>query len=240
LKRDHRPYSIKRLSSRFEAWYVNHFLRPQFEELGGETTFMKPWHVEINGGPVFLGDYANVIATPDNKVRFTVWSSYGKEGCIKIGKYCLICAGVRISAATNITIGDNCMLANRVYITDADWHDIYDRSMFVGQSSPVTIGKNVWIGDSAIVCKGVHIGDNSIIGAGAVVVRDVPPNVIAAGNPAVIVKHLDTDRPIQTRGDWFTTLTKLKTEVEEKERNNLKDNSLIGWLRSLVFPLKGD
>ncbi|MBN1662849.1 MAG: acyltransferase [Deltaproteobacteria bacterium] len=201
---------------------------------------MKPWHVEINGAPVFVGDYANVIATPDNKVRFTVWSNSPDEGFIRIGNYCLICAGVRISAATNITIGDNCMIANRAYITDADWHDIYDRSMFVGRSEPVIIGNNVWIGDSAIVCKGVQIGDNSIIGAGAVVVKDVPPNVIAAGNPAVILKSLDTDRQMQTRGDWFTILSHMTAEAEIKERNYLKGNTIAGWLRSMLFPAKGD
>ena len=201
---------------------------------------MKPWCVEVNGGPISLGDYANIIATSDNKVRLTVWSNRQGEGHIQIGKYCLICAGVRISAATEITIGDNCMLANRVYVTDADWHDLYDRSMFVGQSSPVRIGNNVWLGDSAIVCKGVTIGDNSIVGAGAVVVRDIPPNVVAAGNPAVVLKQLDTDKPMQTREDWFSIIAQLSAEVKENEKNNLKGNTLWGWLRSLVFPLKGD
>jgi acetyltransferase-like isoleucine patch superfamily enzyme len=201
---------------------------------------MKPWHVEINGAPVSLGDYVNVIATPDNRVRFTVWSIKDDEGYIKIGNYCLICAGVRISAATGITIGDNCMIANRAYITDADWHDIYDRSMFVGQSAPVHIGHNVWIGDSAIVCKGVHIGDNSIIGAGAVVVKDIPANVVAAGNPAIVMKSLDTDRPMQTRRDWFTILAELTEEAEIKERNYHKGNTFIGWFRSMVYPMKGD
>lgn len=201
---------------------------------------MKPWCVEVNGGPISLGDYANIIATSDNKVRLTVWSNRQGEGHIQIGKYCLICAGVRISAATEITIGDNCMLANRVYVTDADWHDLYDRSMFVGQSSPVRIGNNVWLGDSAIVCKGVTIGDNSIVGAGAVVVKDIPPNVVAAGNPAMVLKQLDKDKPMQTREDWFSIIAQLTAEVKENEKNNLKGNTLWGWLRSLVFPLKGD
>lgn len=240
MKRDHRPLTIKRLASRFELWYADHFLRPQFEEMGKDAIFMKPWHVEINGAPVSLGDCVNVIATSDNKVRFTVWSKKEHEGRIRVGNYCLISPGVRISSATSISIGDNCMLANRVYITDADWHDIYDRSMFVGQSIPIHIGNNVWLGDSAILCKGVNIGDNSIIGAGAVVVKDIPANVIAAGNPAVVMKYLDTDRHIQTRKDWFNILSELKTEAEIKERCYHKDNTVIGWLRSMVYPLKGD
>jgi acetyltransferase-like isoleucine patch superfamily enzyme len=240
VRRDHRPYIIRRLINRIEVGYIRHFLRPQFEELGREITVLKPWHVEINGGPVSLGDYANIIATPDNKVRFTVWSNQSGEGRIVIGRYCLICAGVRISAARGITIGDNCMLAQRVYITDADWHDLYNRGQFVGQSSPVRIGNNVWIGDSTIVCKGVTIGDNSIIGAGAVVVKDVPPNVIAAGNPAGVLKTLDPDRPMQTREDWFKFMSQLTAEIKEKEENDFKGNTLRDWLRSLVYPLKGD
>jgi len=88
-----------------------------------------------------------------------------------IGKYCLLCPGVRISAGCEIVIGDSVMMAQGAFITDSDWHGVYDRSLSVGESIPVHIGRNVWIGDSAIVTKGVAIGENSIIGAGAVVVR---------------------------------------------------------------------
>jgi len=55
-------------------------------------------------------------------------------------------------------------------------------------AKPVTIGDNVWIGGGAIVCPGVTIGDNSTIGAGSVVTRDIPPNVLAVGNPCRIVR----------------------------------------------------
>ncbi len=240
MRKDHRPYFIKRLSHRFEVWYLNHFLRPQFESLGIEPTVMKPWFVEVNGGPIHVGDYANIVATADNKVRLTVWPQKPGEGIIRIGHYCLICPGVRLSAATEITIGDNCMLAHRVYITDADWHDLYDRCRFVGPSSPVRIGDNVWLGDSVIVCKGVTIGDNSVIGAGAVVVKDIPSNVVAGGNPAVVLKALDQDRPIQTRRDWFAVMAQLKKESIEKEKTELRDNTVWSWLRSRFFPAPGD
>ncbi len=103
LRRDHRPYILKRLDLNFQKWYANHFLRPQFEHLGQGCTFMKPWHVEIFGGPVSLGDYATVIATPDRKVRLTVWSDLeggGKDRDRTTAA--LICPGVRISAATEI------------------------------------------------------------------------------------------------------------------------------------------
>ncbi len=159
---------------------------------------MKPWHVKIFGESIELGNYATVIATSDNKVRLSVWPSKKGEGHIRIGDYCLICPGVRISSASEIRIGDNCMLASGVYIIDCDWHGIYNR-ISIGKAIPVKIEANVWLGDGAIVCKGVTIGENSIVGAGAVVVNSVPPNVIAAGNPARVVKSLNPEEQITPR-----------------------------------------
>lgn len=57
-------------------------------------------------------------------------------------------------------------------------------------AAPITIGNNVWIGGGAIICPGVTIGDNTTIGAGSVVVKDIPPNVVAAGNPCRVIRHL--------------------------------------------------
>lgn len=54
------------------------------------------------------------------------------------------------------------------------------------------IGNNVWLGGGVIVCPGVTIGDNSVIGAGSVVTKDVPANVVAAGNPCRVIRALDT------------------------------------------------
>ena len=240
MKRDHRPYFLKHLDIRFQKWYVNHFLRPQFERLGKRTTFMKPWHVKIFGESISLGNYANVIATSDKKVRLTVWSNFGEKGRIKIGDYCLICPGVRIGAATEIVIGDSCMMAQGSYITDSDWHGLYDRSQPVGQTAAVRIGNNVWIGDSAIVCKGVTIGDNSIIGAGSIVTKDIPSDVIAAGNPAIVIKKLDKTRRIKTRAEWFSDPEDLARRFREIDREKLGGNTIFGWLRSLLFPRKGD
>ncbi|MBW2557992.1 MAG: acyltransferase [Deltaproteobacteria bacterium] len=240
MKRDHRPYFLKHLDIRYQKWYVNHFLRPQFERLGKRTTFMKPWHVELFGENISLGNYANVIATSDKKVRLTVWSNFGEKGRIKIGDYCLICPGVRIGAATEIVIGDSCMMAQGSCVTDSDWHGLYDRSQPVGQTEAVRIGNNVWIGDSAIVCKGVTIGDNSIIGAGSIVTKDIPTDVIVAGNPAVVIKKLDKTKRIKTRAEWFSDPENLSKQFREIDRNTLEGNTIFGWLRSMLFPSKDD
>jgi acetyltransferase-like isoleucine patch superfamily enzyme len=240
VRRDHRPYFVKRLDIALQQWYANYFLRPQFDHLGKGSLFLRPWYVELFGWPITLDDYANVIATPDKRIRMTVWSDMEEAGRIQIGKYALICPGVRISSAMGISIGDSCMLAQGVYVTDSDWHDIYDRGVSIGRKAAVKIGNNVWLGDSAIVCKGVTIGDNSIVGAGSVVVRDVPPNVVAAGNPADVLRQLDSNRYVGTRADWFSDPEKLACQFDEIDRDILKDNTIFGWMRSRLFPRRGD
>lgn len=161
------------------------------------------------------------------------------SGFIDIGHYCLVCPGVRISSSRGITIGSNCMLASHVYVTDADWHGIYNR-IDMGQTAPVTIEENVWIGDSAIICKGVTIGQNSIIGAGSVVVDPVPANSIAAGNPAKVVKKLDQNKTIIARSQLFSDPDKLAQDIDAFDQAMLKDNTFLHWVRNFLSPLRGE
>ena len=239
LRRDHRPYYLKKAYLKFQEFYVNHFLRPQLEHLGKGFMFMRPWHVEIFGAPIEVGDYVNVVASSDRNVRLAVWAEHADRGRIRIGNYCLICSGVRIGSAHEILIGNNCMIASNAYITDSDWHDIYNR-ISIGKTEPITIEDNVWIGDSAIVCKGVTIGKNSIIGAGAVVVDDIAANCVAAGNPAKIVKKLDALHPFTTRAHWFSDPEKLYADFDQADKALLGNNSLLHWLRCLLFPSGSD
>jgi tetrahydrodipicolinate N-succinyltransferase len=132
------------------------------------------------------------------------------------------------------------MLAAGSYITDADWHDLYDRTKSVGVTKPVTLADNVWVGDGATVCKGVTIGENSIIGAGALVTSDVPANCVAAGNPAQVVKQLDPQKEIVTRAHLFRDVKALDKEIDSINRYTLHNNTLGNWLRTLLFPRRGD
>ncbi|MEJ2041438.1 MAG: acyltransferase, partial [Desulfosarcinaceae bacterium] len=186
-----------------------------------------------------IGDYATVIATADKKVRLSVWPDKPGRGRIRIGDYSLICPGVRISSAEDILIEDNCMLANGAYVTDADWHGIYDR-LSLGRAEPVHLHKNVWIGDSAIVCKGVTIGENSIVGAGAVVAASLPANCIAVGNPARVVRELDPGEDFTTRARLYANPAALAKNFIKWEQAVLRENTLFGWLRHLLFPARGD
>ncbi len=237
--KDHRPYVVKKAYLKFQKFYASHFIAPQLTHLGRGFSFMRPWHVELFGAPIRIGRYATVIATPDKKIRLSVWPAEAGQGHITVGDYCLICPGVRISSAMGITVGDNCMIANGVYLTDSDWHGIYNRISF-GQGEAIEIGNNVWIGDSAIVCKGVTVGENSIIGAGAIVVEPVPANCVAVGNPARVVKQLDPRETFTTRAQFFSDPAKLARDFMAWEQAVLQGNTLFGWLRHLLFPTRGE
>ena len=239
MNRDHRPYFVKKLYLTFERSYTRRYIRPQLASLGAGATFMKPWYVEIFGAPVSIGNYATVIATADSRVRLSVWHDAAGSGRIDIGDYVMLCPGTRISSAAEVSIGNGCMIAAKAYITDCDWHDVYDR-LGVGRARPVNIHANVWVGDSVIICKGVTIGKNSVIGAGAVVVNDIPANVIAAGNPARVVRQLDPAKRFNTREQWFADPAKLFSDIDQLDREMLKPNSVLHWLRYLLRPRNGE
>ena len=240
MRRDHRPFWVKRLYLGYRSWHVEHFLRPQFEYLGNHGTYMNPWYVHVAGPNVSLGHCATVIGAPDARVRITVWGRGHDQGRISIGDYALITPGVRITASDLIEIGHSCMIASGAYITDSDWHSLYDRIERNAEPAPIRIGDNVWIGDRATVLKGVTIGDNSVVGAGAVVAKDVPANVVVAGNPARVVKELDPEGPFRTRADFYADPEFLDLEMSRYDRELLAGNTLFNWLRTIVAPSRRD
>ena len=101
------------------------------------------------------------------------------------------------SISSSIRIGRHCLLAGGVQVFDMDGHPLDAESRRAGEptppegTAPVVIEDDVWIGTQAIILKGVTIGSRSVVAAGAVVSRDVPPDVVVAGNPARVVKRLD-------------------------------------------------
>jgi acetyltransferase-like isoleucine patch superfamily enzyme len=103
-------------------------------------------------------------------------------------------SGGTICAAEAVTIGACTMFGANVTVVDNDFHPLTStnrRYCNEGiRSAPVVIGRNVFVGTGAVILKGVHIGDNSIIGASSVVTSDLPANVIAAGNPCKTIAPL--------------------------------------------------
>jgi acetyltransferase-like isoleucine patch superfamily enzyme len=238
IRKDHRPYWLKKLFAKYNDFYVDNFLAPQFEYFGEGHNIMGAKYFDIYGRNISIGDYPTMVASPDNYIHLTTWSLEDHEGEISIGKYCLITPGVRIASASKITIGDGCMFANSAYISDADWHGIYDRAIPVGKTSPIILKENVWIGDRAVIGKGVTIGKNSIVAAGAVVVKDVPDDVVVGGNPAKIIKELDPQIDGTTRIKLFEDPEGLKDLYNQIDIYTLKNNSLIEYLKSKFIRTK--
>lgn len=91
----------------------------------------------------------------------------------------------------DIYIGDNCMFGPNVTIATAG-HPVEPRLRSRGMqfNLPVRIGKNVWVGGGAVLLPGVTIGDNTVIGAGSVVTKDIPANVVAVGNPCRVLREI--------------------------------------------------
>lgn len=107
-------------------------------------------------------------------------------------------SGGAICAAKAVHIGAHCLLGANVTITDTDFHALaaegrrYNAQHDAIGCAPVTIEDNVWLGMNVIVLKGVTIGTNTVVGAGSVVVKSLPPNVIACGAPARPVQSLSS------------------------------------------------
>lgn len=103
---------------------------------------------------------------------------------------------VHISAWNKVIIGDNVLIASKVYISDVSHGEINSDNYNINLTpieqplycKKVEIDENVWIGENVCVLPGVHIGRNSIIGAGSVVTKDIPSYSIAVGIPAKVIK----------------------------------------------------
>lgn len=130
----------------------------------------------------------------------------GAKGKCQVGNFTLL-NGALVMAEERIEIGSYCLISWNVGIADSDFHPLEPAQRLIDaqalapflkdrparpplRTAPVIIADNVWIGMNATILKGVTIGENSVVAAGSVVSKSVPPNTVVAGNPAVVVKQL--------------------------------------------------
>lgn len=114
---------------------------------------------------------------------------YGFNLSIGVGSF-MNFGGIVLDSSP-VTIGDHVQIATGVQLLTAEHPlDAGERRQGIELNRPVTIEDGVWIGAGVIVCPGVTIGEDSVIGAGSIVTRDVPPGVLAFGNPCRVVREL--------------------------------------------------
>jgi acetyltransferase-like isoleucine patch superfamily enzyme len=152
-----------------------------------------PFTVEFSGANRFFQSTLHAIKVGNNtRFGYSTRIDAGFEGNISIGANTLIDDYCFITAQSSIVIGKNVLIAASCMITDFN-HRYTDRNLPITaqgyEQKKVVIDDNVWIGSGSIVLAGVHIGKGSVIGAGSVVTRDVPPNSVVAGNPAVPIRR---------------------------------------------------
>lgn len=111
---------------------------------------------------------------------------------IFIGKNFFCNYNCTILDIATVKIGDNCLFAPNVSLyTAAHPIEIEGRLKNIGTGAPIEIGNGVWIGGNSVILGGVSIGDNAVIGAGSVVIKDVESNTVVAGNPAKPIKRIN-------------------------------------------------
>lgn len=178
---------------------------------GNGVCFYRTTHISLSEG-----------ATPNNIILNSHCRIHGSlsacaKGVIQMGEYSQIGPGSIIRCVNSVIVGDLTAMATNVVISDNNTHPVnpldreimrktpmgsFERSWQNSDNAPIIIGRNCWIGENVRICKGVTIGDGSVIAANAVVTKDVPANAVAAGNPARIVKT-DIDK---TTKRYFNTL----------------------------------
>lgn len=133
----------------------------------------------------FIADDQVIINQP-------FYCDYGKQ--ISVGRRFFANFNLTVLDEAPVKIGDDCFIGPNVSIYTACHNtNPVERNSRREWAEPVTIGNNVWIGGDVTILPGVTIGDNVTIGAGSVLSRDVPSNVVAAGNPCRVLKEIDKE-----------------------------------------------
>ena len=157
-------------------------------------------------GIAFIGPQVRIQIGRQARVRLGRWSWIGRgtkirchEGEVQIGAKTVMGEDCTISAYQHVSIGEQCIIADRVMLIDFD-HAVteVERPIRVQgiYKRDVRVGNNVWIGYGAQILRGVTVGDNAIIGATAVVSKDVPANAVVAGVPARVIRMRDAPKTL--------------------------------------------
>lgn len=191
-------YNISRKFSHFYDVIYSMWISNFVESCGSGSSILYPCHLWGRGGKnIRIGKNTIVQAN----CILGCWIKYAGEEfspSITIGNNCNIGEHTHISSINKITIGNGLLTGRYVYIGDnshgefsKEEAEIPPINRKLTTKGEIVIGDNVWIGDKVTILSGVKIGKGSIIGANAVVTKDVPPYTVVGGNPARIIKQLE-------------------------------------------------
>jgi len=163
-----------------------------------------------------IGDKTNLVVFGNSSIGERLSITFmGKNNFVEIGDFCSFnktnsifiqgdnnrlkianrviwdqCVSIVLAEGTRVKIGDDCLFAKGTQIRTSDQHYIYDaKGSRLNAGKNVCIGEHVWLGNGAMICKGVNVGSGCVVAARAVVTKDVPPYSIVAGCPATVKKE---------------------------------------------------
>lgn len=132
-----------------------------------------------------------VVASPGYYSNYIYMDARFENSTIVFGDRVAVNNNFSVVAFSTVTISDDVLIGVNCSIIDSDAHGLDpEKRNIYPEGRPVFIGPNVFLGNNVTVLKGVNIGCNSVIGNGSVVTGDIPENVIAAGNPAIVIRNL--------------------------------------------------
>ena len=188
------PYSLSQRFSRYYAWFYTAWIAHNVRKIGLHTE-VEPGLYLVNGKKyIEIGDYCLIGRT--SHITAHEMPQYNTPVKISIGDGCMFGPDMHITAVNSIRIGKNVRTGKSVLISDNSHGDPKDMALRniapnarpIYSKGAIVIGDNVWIGEKAAILAGVTIGEGAIIGANAVVTKNIPPYSIAAGIPARIIK----------------------------------------------------
>lgn len=161
-------------------------------KVGKNVLFKGKARIQLkNGSCIEIGDNcrfnSSIRSNPIGINHICMLTTMRENSKLIIGSGCGF-SGVSITAFDNITIGEGVRVGANCVIMDGDFHLDDPRT---SSPAPITIKDNVWLGYGVVVMKGVTIGENSVIGVNSIVTKDVPANVIAAGNPCKVIRSIE-------------------------------------------------
>ncbi|TMC83218.1 MAG: acyltransferase [Chloroflexi bacterium] len=169
--------SVRRLFRFFNArWQLR-----SSDHLGPWVRVQGRMHVS-NRGHLNIGERVAFLSHPVPIILHTLPGAR-----LDIGDRTVLNYGIDISAVKEVRIGADCLLGTHVSILDNDFHELTARDR-MPESRPVRIADGVWIGNRVVILPGVSIGAGAAVGAGSVVMTDIPERCLALGNPARVIK----------------------------------------------------